>query len=399
MPPKGDPTAPLTGLRILDLSRMLAGPFCTALLADLGAEVIKVEAPGRGDDARHFAPFRHGESAYFMLINRGKKGITLNLKDPRGLAVLQRLAETADAVVENFRPGVAARLGVDYDSLSAVNPRLVYASISGFGQDGPLAQRPAYDIVAQAMSGLMSITGDPDGPPTRVGESYGDLCAGLFASWAVLAALHGRTQTGRGQHLDIAMTDSLFSMMVTALTLQLYGDAPPGRIGNRHPMSAPYDAFPARDGHVIIASANDAIFARLAQAIGRPDLPADPRFRCETQRSAHEPALRDLITAWTRTRSVAETVAALDAAGVPTAPVLSVGEAVASEHVRMRGLLVAARHPAAGEISLPRQPVRFSDAPQQAPAPAPTLGQHTDEVLGTLLGTGEIDALRRDGVI
>jgi len=397
--PKEDPAAPLAGLRILDLSRMLAGPFCTALLADLGAEVIKVEAPGRGDDARHFAPFRGGESAYFMLINRGKKSVTLNLKDRRGLAVLNTLAASADVVVENFRPGVAARLGVDYRSLRRLNPRLVYASISGFGQDGPLAQRPAYDIIAQAMSGLMSMTGAPDGPPTRVGESFGDLCAGLFASWGILAALQGRAESGRGQHLDIAMTDSLFSMMVTALSLQLYGDEPPRRIGNRHPMSAPYDAYPAQDGHVIVASANDAIFARLSEAIGRPELPSDQRFDSETRRAANEPALRAVIAGWTGARSVAEAVATLDAAGVPAAPVLSVAEAVASAHVRTRGLLTTAQHPAAGEIRLVRQPVQFSDAPGRPPAPAPTLGQHTDELLGDLLGAEAVGALRRDGVI
>jgi len=397
--PNDDSRAPLSGLRVLDLSRMLAGPFCTALLADLGADVVTVEAPGRGDDTRHFAPFVSGESAYFMLINRGKKGVTINLKDPRGRALIERLAKSADVVVENFRPGVAARLGVDYASLSRANPRLVYASISGFGQDGPLAQRPAYDIIAQAMSGLMSVTGEADGPPMRVGESYGDLCAGLFAAWGILAALRSREQSGRGQHLDVAMTDSLFSMMVTALSLQLYGDAPPQRIGNRHPMSAPYDSYPARDGHVIIASANDAIFARLADAIGRPDLPSDPRFASETARAANEPELRDMIARWTAARSVADAVAIMDGSGVPAAPVLSVAEAVASEHVRARGLLTAARHPVAGELRLPGQPVRFSDAPQRPPAPAPTLGQHTDEVLGALLEANEIEALRRDGVI
>jgi len=397
--PQDNSLAPLSGLRVLDLSRMLAGPYCTALLADLGAEVIKVEAPGRGDDARHFAPFLGGESAYFMLINRGKKGLTLNLKDPRGRAVLERLAESADVVVENFRPGVAARLGVDYESLRRVNPQLVYASISGFGQDGPLAQRPAYDIIAQAMSGLMSVTGAPEGPPMRVGESFGDLCAGLFAAWGILAALHGRERSGRGQHLDIAMTDSLFSMMVTALSLQLYGDAPPQRIGNRHPMSAPYDAYPARDGHVIIASANDAIFARLADAIDRPDLPSDPRFETETARAANEPTLRALIADWTAARSVAETVNVMEDAGVPAAPVLSVAEAVGSEHVRTRGLLPTAHHPAAGEVRLMCQPVRFSDGPRPAPTPAPMLGQHTEEVLGAILDAQEIETLRRDGVV
>ena len=378
---------------------MLAGPFCTALLADLGADVVKIEAPGRGDDARYFAPFRKGESAYFLLINRGKKSVTLNLKDSRGIALLHRMAESADVVVENFRPGVAARLGAGYDTLSHINPRLVYASISGFGQDGPLAHRPAYDIIAQAMSGLMSMTGAPDGPPTRVGESYGDLCAGLFASWSILAALRGRENSGRGQHLDIAMTDSLFSMMVTALSLQLYGDEPPTRIGNRHPMSSPYDAYPAQDGYVIIASANEAMFTRFAEKIGRPDLPSDPRFEKDNRRVANEPALRVIITEWTGARTVAEVVAALDEAGVPASPVLSVAEAVASEHVEARGLLATAMHPVAGEIPLVRQPVLFSDAPRTAPKPAPLLGQHNDEVLGAILANDEIETLKRDGII
>ena len=397
--PETKPEMPLADLRVLDLSRMLAGPFCSALLADLGAEVIKVEAPGRGDDARHFAPFRGGESAYFLLINRGKKSITLNLKDKRGVKLLHRLAQSADVVVENFRPGVAARLGAGYQELDRINPKLVYASISGFGQDGPLAHRPAYDIIAQAMSGLMSMTGEADGPPFRVGESFGDLCAGLFASWAILAALQGRARTGRGQHLDVAMTDSLFSMMITGLSLQLYGDTPAQRIGNRHPMSSPYDAFPARDGHVIIASANEAIFARFAEAIGRPELPADPRFENDTRRIENEPALRAIVIEWTGARSVAGVVAALDEAGVPASPVLSVAEAVASDHVAFRGLLATARHPEAGEIRQVRQPVQFSGAPNDAPGPAPTLGQHTGEVLGAFLAEDEIEALRREGIV
>ncbi len=390
---------PLAGLRVLDLSRMLAGPFCTALLADLGAEVVKIEPPGRGDDARQFKPRRAGESAYFMLINRGKKSITLNLKEPRAVELLHHLAAGADVVVENFRPGVAARLGADYATLAGLNPRLVYASITGFGQEGPLAQRPAYDIIAQAMSGLMSITGTPDGPPTRSGESIGDTVAGLYASWGILAALQSRERTGVGQHLDIAMTDSLFSMMMTALSLQLYTGESPGRIGNRHPMSTPFDTYRARDGHVVIATASDTMFTRCATAMGMPELAADPRFASDELRTANEPALRAIILEWTGARTVADAVAALDAQGVPASPVLSVAQAVDSEHVAARGLLTTAVHPVAGEIPLVRQPVQFSAAPAGPVAPPPTLGEHTDEILGQFVDANELAALRRDGVI
>ena len=390
---------PLAGLRVLDLSRMLAGPFCAALLADLGAEVIKIEPPGRGDDARHFQPYRAGESAYFMLINRGKKSITLNLKEPRAVEMLHRLTGTADVVVENFRPGVAARLGADYPTLARINPRLVYASITGFGQHGPLAQRPAYDIIAQAMSGLMSTTGTADGPPTRTGESIGDLVAGLYASWGILAALRSRERTGAGQHLDIAMTDSLFSMMLTALSFQLYTGESPGRIGNRHPMSSPFDTYQAKDGHVVIATAGDPMFSRCASAMGMPALAADPRFTTDELRTANEPALRVIILEWTGARTVAEAVAALDAAGVPASPVLSVAQAVASEQVAARGLLTTADHPVAGEIPLVRQPVLFSAAPPGPVAPPPTLGEHTDEILGQYMDANALAALTRDGVI
>lgn len=378
---------------------MLAGPFCTALLAEMGAEVIKIEAPGRGDDSRQFLPFKNGESGLFMLVNKAKKSVTLDLKSPRGVEILHRLVRDADILVANFRPGADARLGADYATLKKINPALVQASISGFGQEGPLSRRPAYDIVAQAMSGLMSVTGDPEGPPTRVGESMGDLCAGLNACWSILAAIRHRDRTGKGQHLDIAMTDSLVSMMVTPLSLHLFGESEPTRTGNRHPISTPFDSYPCRDGYVVIAVASDGLFARLAGAMGRPELTTDPRFVSDAQRTKHEPVLRVLITAWTGDRTVDEAVSVLDEAGVPASPILSVAEAVASEHIQARGLITSADHPVAGEIPLVRQPVRFSQCPSGPVAPPPTLGQHTDEVLGAFLNTAEIAALRRDGVI
>ncbi len=399
-PPDAGP-APLAGVRVLDLSRMLAGPVATAMLADAGAEVIKVEAPGRGDDMRQVAPFHKGESALFLLVNRGKKSLTLDLKSPKGVEILHRLAARSDIVVENFKPGVAARLGADYATLAAVNPRLVYVSISGFGQEGPFADRPAYDIIAQAMGGLMSVTGAADGPPTRAGESFGDLCAALYASWSAVVALHARERTGRGQHLDVAMVDSIFSLMVTGLSQYLYAGRTPARLGNRHPLSTPYDAFPAADGHVVIAVANDRLFRRLAEAMDRPDLADDPRFGSDSLRTENEAALRPLIEAWTRDRPVSRIVETLERAGVPAGPIWSVGEVLESAHGAARDLVARVEHGELGRLPLVPQPVRFAGSGKGAAAPPPRLGEHTDWVLGRLLGldADEIAALRAAGVV
>lgn len=396
-----DHTAALAGVRVLDLSRMLAGPFCTALLADVGAEVIKIEAPGVGDDARQFAPRKGGESGYFMLLNRGKKSITLNLKSPDGLALLRQLASKCDVLVENFKPGVTRRLGVDYPTLRAVNPRLVYASISGFGQSGPLAHRPAYDIIAQAMGGLMSITGMPDGPPTRVGESFGDLCAGMFTAWGIVVALIAGERTRQGQHVDVAMVDSIFALLVTALTQYLYGGTIPGRVGNRHPISTPYDSYRTRDGHVIIAVVTNRLFHRLATVMGCPELATDPRFISDEERTRHEPDLRAYIEKWTEGQTVEEVVAALEAASVPASPIWTVDQAATSDQIKFRNLLKQVQHPTAGLITLLQQPVQFSNTPGRIQGPPPLLGEHTETVLSSLLGldSGTIETLRQGGVI
>ena len=374
---------PLAGIRVLDFTRMLAGPFCTALLADVGADVIKVEGK-EGDDARHFAPRRGGESAYFMLINRNKRSITLDLKSAEGKKIAHDLAATCDIVVENFKPGVAARLGVDYETLSAINPAIVYASISGFGQSGPFSHRPAYDIIAQAMSGIMSINGPVGSGPTRVGESIGDLVAGLHATWSILAALNGSRRDGKGQHLDIAMVDSILSIMVTALSQYLFTGEVPTRIGNANPISAPLDSFEAKDGGLIIAVANDSLFERLARAMDMPELPQDPRFATDIARKANEAALKKILEGWTLRRSVEEVVVRLEAASVPASPILSVDQAISNAHAEARQLVKMADHPTAARIPVVTQPVQFLGARIDPPRAAPLLGQHSAEILEEL---------------
>jgi CoA:oxalate CoA-transferase len=371
----------LAGIRVLDFSRMLSGPFCTALLADLGADVIKIESPDGGDDARHFAPKSGGESCLFMMVNRNKRSVTLDLKSEADRQVAHRLAERSDIVVENFRPGVARRLGVDYASLAAINRRLVYASISGFGQEGPLAHRPAYDIIAQAMGGIMSVNGSKDGPPTRVGESLGDLAAGLYAAWAILAGLRARDRDGHGQHLDIAMLDSIFSLLVSALSQYLFTGESPGRIGNANPISAPLDSFRAADGELIIAVANDVMFRRLCQAMDAPELADDPRFAIDAARKQNETALKALIEAWTGSRTVEAVVGRLEAASVPASPILSVSQVAESTHAAHRRLVRTVRHATAGTVPVVLQPVQFLGAESGPCRSAPLLGQHTEEVL------------------
>ncbi len=390
----------LTGLRVLDFTRVMAGPFCTALLADLGAEVIKVE-PAQGDDYRHIGPFKNGESGLFALMNRGKKSITVDMKSPSGLGIVHDLARCSDIVVENFRPGVTQRLKIDYAALSALKEGLVYLSISGFGQSGPLAHRPAYDIIAQAMAGLMSVTGEPERPPMRAGEAYGDLVSGLFGAWAVLAALVSRLRGGPGRYIDIAMFDALFSMLPTPLSVYLFTGQSPTRSGNRHLISAPFGSFAAGDGHVIIAVANNALFEKLMTALGRPEVARDDRFRSDEERRRNEPELRAIIESWTAGRSVADIVETLDAASVPASPIWSVEQAATSAQAAFRQLLAAMPHPVAGDIRVLEQPAHFSGVERGKIGRPPQLGEHTASILADVLGYGadKIAALRQENVI
>lgn len=374
-------SALLDGVRILDFSRVLAGPFATAQLADLGAEVIKVERPGTGDDARHLGPFRAGESIYFSLLNHNKSSIALDLKDPDDCKTFRALLDDVDVIVENFRPGVAKRMGIDFESIHATHPRVILASISGYGQSGD-SGRPAYDLNIQAASGLMSVTGFPDGGPTRVGESLGDLWAGLYASWAILAALLGRERgVVTGQHLDISMFDSMLALQVTGLSQLIDTGEAPRRVGNRHPISTPFDSFRAADGLVVIAVANDALFARLCQAIGRPQLADDPLFSTDERRTAHETALHDVIEEWTSSQSQQQVCATLDTFSVPASPVRDLAQAVMSPESVERETVTHFHQPRLGSLSVVRQPVRFSETGNVPIEPSPELGADTERLV------------------
>jgi len=376
--------SPLSDLRVLDLTRVLAGPFCTALLADLGAEVIKLEPPG-GDDYRHIGPFVEGESALFTLVNRGKQSIVLDLKTEEGKGLARRIALACDVVVENFRPAVAARLGLGAEALRAEKPGLIYASISGFGQDGPAAHLPAYDLVAQAMSGMMAATGEQDGPPLKVGESIGDLMGGLYASWAILAALHQRDRTGQGATLDVAMFDALFALQPTGHAQLFYGGRTPRRTGNRHPLSTPFATYPCADGQAVIAVLGEGQWHRLCGLLG---VEPSPQLASDSARTAHEPEVRAMIEAWTRPQPTARVIARLAEAGIPTAAVQDLAQAAASDHARARGLVTDLPHARLGSARTVGQPVRFDGEKPIATRSAPELGADTQAVLARLGLTG-----------
>lgn len=390
---------PLDGIRILDFTRVLAGPLSSALLADLGAEVVKIEPP-QGDDYRAIGPMKNGESALFSVMNRNKKSLVLDLKNPQACALIHDMVKQADVVIENFRPGVAERLGIGPAQLRALNPRLVYVSVSGFGQTGPMAHRPAYDIIVQAMSGLMEATGDPQGPPTVVGEAVSDVVAGLFASWATLAALLQTQRTGQGQHVDVAMFDTTLSFLATSMSRYLFTGQPARRVGNRHPLSAPFGVYQAGDGHFALAVLNKKLFDATVTAMGLPALADDPRYATDETRSANEPALRQALEAWAGQHSVAEVVATLEAAGVPVAPIWNIAQALESEQIQSRGLLQPVADERLPGLRLPTQPVHFGGAAPNLAQRAPRLGEHTDDLLTQWLGhsASTLAELRNAGV-
>ena len=391
---------PLSDVRILDLTRVLAGPFATMLMADLGAEVIKIEAPPNGDEARGFPPFLGGLSGYFVSVNRGKKGITLNLKHPEGHGAFLKLVEHADVVCENFRPGVMKRLGLDFETLAEINPRLVYAATSGFGQSGPWSSKPAYDMIVQGMSGIMSITGEPGREPVRVGTSIADLSGALFTVAGILAALHERGRTGKGQMVDVAMLDALVGIMENAVVRYGVAGESPGPMGGRHPSITPFALFESKDGRVVLAIGNDSIWQRFVDAVDVAELRHE-RFATNADRTANHEALDPILSRLMKSKTTDEWLSLMDPAGVPCGPYHDVGQMVHHPQIQARDMVAQVQQPGAGDFLVTGFPIKFSGHPEHRERPAPDLGEHTEEVLTTLLGysTERIERLRKDGAI
>lgn len=392
---------PLAGMRVIDLTQAMAAPFCTMNLADMGADVIKIEPPVEGEPTRALgAAQQNGHSATFMTMNRGKRGLTVDLKRPEGAEIVRRLARTADVLVQNYRPGVVERLGLGYRALREINPRLVYCSISGFGATGPYASRGGYDLVAQGMSGIISVTGDEQGPPAKAGVPLSDLAAGLFGAYGILCALEYRERTGEGQFVDTSLLEAAMALTVWESAEYWATGRAPGPLGSAHRLSAPYQAIRASDGWITVGANNDKLFGALCRAIDRGDLSGDPRFSGRSQRMANRRALIAEIEETTRARPRAHWLARLDAEGVPAGPINDYAAALADPHALARQMVVELLHPGAGKIKALGVPVKLSETPGAVDRPAPLLGQHTGEILAELgYGIEEQRALRDHGVI
>jgi len=399
--PRKPTGGPLSGIRVIDLTRVLAGPFAAMSLGDMGAEVIKVEEPGKGDDTRGWPPFVAGEATYFLSVNRNKKSLTLNVKPSEGQDVLRRLIAKSDVVLENFRPGTMERLGFGYERLRKDNPRLIYCSISGFGESGPESNRPGYDLIVQGESGVMDLTGFPDGPPVKVGNSIGDLVAGMAAAQGIALALLARERTGKGQKVEIGMVDVMASLLTYQAGLYWNAGGRPGRRGNQHPSIVPYEVFQAEDAYLTLGVANNSLWERACRAIGREDLAKDPRFDTEANRVANRAALIPILNETFGSRPAAEWLAKLDHHGVPAGRIKTVAEVCESPHLKERGMVVSLAHPKAGAITVMGVPIRLHETPGAAVLPPPLLGEHTDEILTRLLRMPKtkIDTLRAAGVI
>jgi crotonobetainyl-CoA:carnitine CoA-transferase CaiB-like acyl-CoA transferase len=393
---------PLAGVRVLDLSRILAGPWCTMILADLGADVIKVEPPGTGDDTRSWGGKVAGnESTYYLCANRNKRGIAVDLAKPEGRRLVQALAKKSDVLIENFKLDGLKKFGLDYPAAAALNPRLIYCSISGYGRTSPAAARAGYDVVIQGESGMMSINGEPGAPPLRIGVAVADLTTGMYAAQAILAALYARGRTGRGQHIDLALLDCAMANLANLASSALVTGKSPTRFGNAHPDIAPYQTFKAADGDVVVAVGNDGQFRRFCTIAGLPGLADDPRFLTNPLRSRNRGELVPLLAAKIKDKPRAHWMQAMLKEGVPGGAVRDLVEALNAPEAAARGMTRIVPHPLAGTVRIMGSPLKFSDTPVREPAAPPTLGQHTDEVLNEMLDldAGAIAALRRTGAV
>jgi formyl-CoA transferase len=393
---------PLAGVRVLDLTRVVAGPYCSMFLGDLGAEVVKVEQPGAGDDTRGWGPpFAGGESAYYLCINRNKKSLTLDLKSRRAVQLLRELAKCADVIIENFRPGTMERLGLGEKELRALNPRLIYASLTGFGADGPMSDWPGYDLIVQAWGGLMSITGTPDGEPVKVGVAIIDLVAGLMLGKAITAALFAREKIGVGQRIDTSLLEAEVASLINVGSNYLVGGKIPARWGNAHPNIVPYQNFKTADGYLVIGVASEMIWSRFCQAIGRPDLTGDPRYANNSKRVENRAELIALLSQIFLARGNEGWFKVLTDAEVPCAPVQSIDQVFQAPQVLHRDMLMEVEHPTAGRVRMAGIPVKFSVTPASVRQPPPLLGEHNGEILKSWLGMSAeaIDELKREKVI
>jgi len=392
---------PLEGIVVLDLTRVLAGPFAGMMLGDMGADVIKVENPAGGDDAREFTPFLNGHSAYFMSLNRSKRGVTLNLKHEKGKEIFKKLVMKADVVLENYKPGTMKKLGLDYEVLNELNPRLIYAASSGFGQYGPYSSRPAYDLIVQGMGGLMSITGFDKDHPVKVGSSIADLLAGIFSVVGILAALENRHKTGLGQMVDVAMLDCLVATLENAVARYVTSGKSPEPIGNDHPSICPFATIRTKDGFINIAAGNNVLWARLCKVIGMEGYIEDPRFDTNANRIYNWPLLKEIITEHMTKKATAEWLDELMAVDVPCGPINNIEQVVNDPQIAAREMIVEVDNPLAGPLKMPGVPIKFSMTPAGISCPAPILGQHNEDIYCGLIGLGksDIEVLKNEGVI
>jgi len=392
---------PLKGIRVLDFTRVLAGPAASLALADLGAEVLKIEPPGTGDETRSFPPFRAGESHYFLSVNRGKKSIVVDLKTAAGVALVKDLAAKCDVLIENYRPGVMDRLGLGYEVLSAINPRLIYCAISGFGMTGPLRDRPSFDIVMQALSGALSVNGEPDRPPTKLGIPLGDLVGGVNGPMGILAALYERSVTGRGRLVDVSLFDGMLGMLAYLPQLAFFTGADPKPQGSQHPNLVPYGVFPAKDGSIVIACLTNSFWANICRALGMDDWIEDSRFDTLLKRRDSRDTVNERICGLTIQKTVDELVDLLTQHQVPHAPILGIHAALTQPQAVAREMVVETEHAVLGKIPIVNRPIKFPGDPQPVPTAPATLGQHTDEILRDILGltAEEIAQLRASKVV